>query len=199
MKSMLKRYGVEKNERGGVNILGMLAIFFATAIVIAVLMLFITGVAQQSLIPRLKARSERAVPEPIPTLATPTEKTADSTETTIAQLDSLRALKQQIRIEQEALDQRIANIQQESADLVDQRKGADKDTATRIAKLAKIYSGMKPAAAAQVMAYLDDEIFMRVFTKIKPAQAAKIMAYSDPVRMARLTKKEATSVAESQK
>ncbi len=195
---MMKTISTSNNERGAANFLGMLAIFVATALLIAVLMLFVTGVAQRSIIPRLKARSERAVPELVQAPEVVSGEVDDSALATSAQLDSLRALKQQVRIEQEALDQRITNIQIEAADLMSKRKGADEETSASIAKMAKIYSGMKPVAAAQVMAYLDDVTFMRVFTKIKPAQASKIMSYSDPVRMARLTKTAATSVAETQ-
>ena len=195
---MIKTISTYNNERGAANFFGMLAIFCATALLIAVLMLFVTGVAQRSIIPRLKARSQRAVPELVSAPEVVSKEVDISALATSAQLDSLRALKQQVRIEQEALEQRITNIQIEAADLMSKRQGADEETSAKITKMAKIYSGMKPQAAAGVMSYLDDVTFMRVFTKIKPAQASKIMSYSDPVRMARLTKEAATSVAERQ-
>lgn len=196
------RYG----ERGAAGILGLIAVFFATAIILTVIMLFVSGVAQRGLMPRIRARAFRAVPEGIET-APPTAAPADLVvepevvatdvvDSSAAGLDSLRALEHQIRMGRESLDTRIERQQQEAQRLIFERAGADADARKRVSNLAKIYSSMKPEAAARVMAQLDDETFVMVLEKLNQRQAAKILVYIDPARVARLTQDAATSVAE---
>lgn len=200
-------------ERGEAGALGVLVVFLASAVVLTGVMLFVTGVAQKGILPRVKARALRGIPEqtgpeaavagvqpettsvqvmPIP--AEPGEVV--EVEWSAGQLDSLRALKQQIRVGQEAMDARIAEIRREAARLEEERTIADKAAARRISNLAKIYSSMKPEAAARIMVHLDDETFTLVFNKINSRQAAKIFVFVDPARIARLTRMAATSATE---
>jgi flagellar motility protein MotE (MotC chaperone) len=189
-----------RGESGQVNFIGMSIIFLATAIILAVVMLFVTGVAQRSIIPRLKARSERAVPEALPQMVAEGGQTAgefDERAATAAAIDSLRALREQVRIEQAALDTRIATYEEMVEELMAARRVADEDTTAEIASIAKVVSNMKPIAAANVLAGLDDISFMRVFKKLNQTKAAKILTYIDPVRISRLFQDAVTSPAET--
>ncbi len=185
-----------RGERGAAGLFGMVAVFAAAAVVITVIMLFVTGVAQRGILPRLKGRAERAIPPSVEVQALESE-IGVGPEGVGTALDSLRALKQQIRVGSQMLDARITDLQQETARLESERTFADRDAEARIAKLAKVYSGMKPEAAARIMIYLDDDTFTKVLNKLNQRQAGKILAYIDPVRVARLTRDAARSTADS--
>ncbi len=202
-----------RGERGAAGPLGLVAVFLATAIVLTVAMLFVTGVAQRGILPRVRAKAFRAVPE-TPEATAPALAAGDRSapggesdrdahasgqpqpDLTPAQLDSLKALKAQIQTSRVSLDDRIAEAQQEARRLVEERSQADEEAEQRIKALAKVYSSMKPEAAARVMAHLDDDTFARVLDKVDRRQAAKILTYIDPARVARLTQEAATSLAE---
>jgi flagellar motility protein MotE (MotC chaperone) len=186
------------HERGAAGILGILAVFMATAVLMLFVMLFVTGVAQRQILPRMQLRAEQAAP-PLPS--------GDSADTTRieaspgvakpawspATIDSLRALKQQIRIQKQALDARITEMNTAAERLERERTLADDERDAEISEMAKVYANMKPLAAAQVMAHLDDKTFKLVFDKLNKRQAAKIMAFIDPARIARLTKQASVS------
>ena len=132
--------------------------------------------------PRLQQPAEAAAAPPRP-------------EPSYAALDSLRALKHQIRIQRELLDIATAEETQAADRLERERLLAEESRDGNVADMAKVYSNMKPQSAAQVMAYLDDKTFKLVFDQISTRQAAKIMAFVDPARIARLTKQAAVSRA----
>jgi len=213
--------GGRRGERGAAGPLGLLAVFVAAAIVLTVVMLFVTGVAQQGILPRVRARALRAVnPAPVDSAlvqsqvpgapaAGPGEPqtaggiapgsedpaTGPLPAASEAQLDSLRTLKDQIRVGRESLDDRFSTVHQEALRLERERALADEEAERRLRTLAKVYSSMKPEAAARVMASLDDTTFARVLAKLDRRQAAKVLALLDPERVARFTQEAATSVA----
>ena len=194
-------------ERGAVGILGILAVFAASAIVITLVMLFVTGLAQRQLLPRMRIRAEQALPEkPVSeadallapagvTGAPPSVGEPAAPKWSPGALDSLKALKQQIRIGQEGLDARLEEVRRMTEQLQKERATADEAADARMAEMAKVYSNMKPQAAAQVMAYLDDKTFKQVFDQLNKRQAAKILAFINPARVARLTKQASVSAA----
>ena len=180
------------NQRGTANVLGLLAVLAATAVVITVVMLLVTGVAQRSILPRLKSRAEQAVPEATevsPTIQEVVARTSVGEPVATSAADSLRALRSQLRLEQDRLAERESELQQAISEWRLLREADEGDVATRIAALAKIYSSMKPEAAARVLVRLDDETFERVLAKIDKRQAGKILSLIDPERVARLTRR----------
>lgn len=58
----------------------------------------------------------------------------------------------------------------------------------RVARLARLYGEMKPKAAADIMAALNDDVTIAILQKLDDAQAAKILAEFDPEKAARLTR-----------
>jgi flagellar motility protein MotE (MotC chaperone) len=211
-------------ERGAAGPLGLLAVFVATAMVLTVVLLFVTGVAQQGILPRVRARALRALnPVPADSTAAQTQGQESATQEAStsaepqsaeaapeaggapaggaapalsqAQLDSLRTLNDQIRVGRESLEDRISTVHQEAVRLEQERSAADEEADRRLKTLAKVYSSMKPEAAARVMASLDDTTFARVLSQLDRRQAAKVLALLDPERVARLTQEAATSVA----
>lgn len=58
----------------------------------------------------------------------------------------------------------------------------------RVTRLARLYGEMKPKAAADIMAALNDDVTIAILQKLDDAQAAKILAEFDPEKAARLTR-----------
>jgi flagellar motility protein MotE (MotC chaperone) len=58
---------------------------------------------------------------------------------------------------------------------------------TRIAKLARLYDGMKAAEVAKLFANLDDNTILSVLPRMKPANASKILGLIPPKRAARIS------------
>ncbi len=192
-------------ERGAAGPVGMIAVFLATAVVITLIMLFATGVAQRSILPRLKNRSSEAVPTvPVApsTAAGNAQQSAPdgehlSPDQIAAASDSLRALRQQVRLEQLRLQEQVDRLAEVTEEIESAREAANREADERVADLSKVLSSMKPQAAARIMVNLDDETFKRVLDQLNVRQAAKALAYIDPVRVARITEEAAQSAAES--
>mgnify|MGYP006281948247 CR=1 FL=1 len=192
-------------ERGAAGPVGMIAVFLATAVVITLIMLFATGVAQRSILPRLKNRSSEAVPAVPVAPATATGHVQQSApdgehlspDQIAAASDSLRALRQQVRLEQLRLQEQVDRLAEVTEEIESAREAANREADERVADLSKVLSSMKPQAAARIMVNLDDETFKRVLDQLNVRQAAKALAYIDPVRVARITEEAAQSAAES--
>ncbi|MCK4412067.1 MAG: hypothetical protein KAY32_00850 [Candidatus Eisenbacteria sp.] len=180
------------NQRGGTGILGLLAVFAATAIVLTVVMLFATGVAQRTLIPRLQQRAANAVSAPVSAPA-PEAAVAPLFDTGAVAVDSLRIVRRQLSLEEGRIAAQTAALRELLDQWAARRAEADAETAQRIASLAKVYSNMKPEAAARVMVRLDDEVFEQVFRQLDKRQAGKVLALIDPERVARMTRRVASA------
>lgn len=63
----------------------------------------------------------------------------------------------------------------------------DQAESTRIAKLARLYDGMKPAEVAKLFANLKDNVVLSVLPRMKPANASKILGLLPPKRAARIS------------
>lgn len=69
-----------------------------------------------------------------------------------------------------------------------QQKEEEAAEKKRVSKLARLYNEMKPEAAADIMAGLDDDIAIAVLQKMDEAQAAKVLAALNPTQSARFTR-----------
>lgn len=58
------------------------------------------------------------------------------------------------------------------------------DEVTNIAELAKLYDGMKPAQASQILLQLPDQTVIEILRKMKPKSASKVLEAIDPIRAA---------------
>lgn len=57
----------------------------------------------------------------------------------------------------------------------------------RLAKVSRLYDGMKPEEAAPILNELDDETVILIFSKMEEERVAKIMTLLEPSRSARLS------------
>ena len=72
-------------------------------------------------------------------------------------------------------------------DLEKQAKLQQQQEAKQIAKLARLYSGMKPEAAVAIMKELSDSTVIAIFGKMEEEQVSKILSLFDTQRAARLS------------
>ncbi len=68
-----------------------------------------------------------------------------------------------------------------------QQTATPDETAKRSAKLARLYSSMKPDEAVAILNQLDDDTVLAILSKMEEEQVAKLMAAFEASRAARLT------------
>lgn len=113
-----------------------------------------------------------------------------------AQWDSLRQREESLRIRQgelEALERRIDEKMRRLAELevsVKAEIAAYRQLSNeRVKHLVKIYSSMKPNAAANLMNQTDTDVAVEVFLNMKGEIAGGILSYMDPQKAAVITQR----------
>ncbi len=118
---------------------------------------------------------------------------ADTTDSlTLTGEDSVRNWmenqKRNIQEEQVALDvqrKELELLKIELDNLLKQKKSLESE---RIAKLAKIYDGMKAQEIAAMMSNLDDETVVAILLRMSTRNAAKVLGILNPERAARISR-----------
>ncbi len=153
-----------------------------------VVALFLTGVAQREIVPRIRARAEEAITRSTaalrPAPAAETEVPADTV--AAAPQDSLSALRVQIETERvflEAQKQELAQMRAGVDSAMAERRRAQ---GTELGRQAKLLAGMKPVEAARILAAMDDASVAALLAKMNARAASKVMAQLDATRVARL-------------
>jgi flagellar motility protein MotE (MotC chaperone) len=85
------------------------------------------------------------------------------------------------------LRQRVAELEAKRAEYEDWLRKRDEALKKAEEGIVLIYSKMRPEAAAQQLAAMDDDMAAAVLTKLKPSNASAILNEMDPGRAARLT------------
>jgi flagellar motility protein MotE (MotC chaperone) len=85
------------------------------------------------------------------------------------------------------LRQRVAELEAKRAEYEEWLRKRDEALKKAEENIVLIYSKMRPEAAAQQLAAMDDDIAAAVLTKLKPGNASAILNEMDPGRAARLT------------
>ena len=99
-----------------------------------------------------------------------------------------------LKVSQQQIDERIANLQVLKADINDLLGKLDEQEEAQLQTLIKLYDTMKPKAAAKIFNGLDKDVLLRVASRIKSDNLAKIMAAMPPGKAADLTVALAASV-----
>lgn len=81
-----------------------------------------------------------------------------------------------------------APIKVNNEEIEKQMKEAAAAEKKRVAKLARVYEGMKPDEAAKIMEEMDDRVIVSILKAMDESQASKVMAKLDPQIAARLTR-----------
>jgi flagellar motility protein MotE (MotC chaperone) len=194
-----------RGQEGSSPIGSILGTLIGGGILLVVLALFMTGLAQREILPRIKQRAENTMARAAAAVkpgkkgaaadstgaavggATSGSVAGDSTATTQAQRDSLQALSVQLETQKSFLAGQEAELKKMRAgmDSLGGKSPAVDDAARK--KQAKLLAAMKPAEAARVLSAMDDETVAMLLDVMNAKAAAKVMAQLDAVRVARLT------------
>lgn len=120
----------------------------------------------------------------------------ESPQDTRTQLESLRQREDALRIRQRELeglekriDEKIRRLNELEASVKSEISAYRQLSDERIKHLVKIYSSMKPNAAANLMNQIDVDVAVEVFLNMKGEIAGGILSYMDAQKAAAITKK----------
>jgi len=153
--------------------------------------LFLTGLAQEQIIPYFRNRAQtamegakRKVEEKIspaaetePEAQVPVEEEIDLLAAFLTQAETLRRMLEEERRELEVVRARIDSLRAVSA--------ADQNE--ELTRQAKLLAGMRPDEAARVLSMMDDGSVRGIITAMNSRDAAKVVAQMDARRVARLS------------
>lgn len=157
-----------------------------------VLALFVTGVAQTEIIPRLQARAERAIEQAkhrvISRGEAPAAASADSAlAAEAAAADSALALASQMETQRLFLEAQAARVEaaQQAIDSLVQSYQGRQDV--EVKRQAKLLAAMKPVEAARILDAMDDASINRLLANMNARAASGLLARLDAQRAARLS------------
>jgi len=176
-------------QEGAGTVGSILTLLLGGGAVMVVLMLFLTGLAQKEILPRIQRRAERAVAAATRKAAPQQEAAAATSSDSLRQAgaDSLEALRAQIETQKRLLQRRKEDLNRMRTGidslLAAYRTGQDKE----IGRQAKVIGAMRPEEAAQVLEVMDDHTVSALLQRMDTRAAGKILAKLDALRAARLT------------
>ncbi len=94
-------------------------------------------------------------------------------------IENLTALKKQIEGDLALLDQKKTQKEKEK----------DAEYEEKILRLVKMYSGMKPKNAAQIVDKMDLEVAQEIFMRMREASASEILAFVDSEKAAKISER----------
>ena len=94
-------------------------------------------------------------------------------------IETLTALKKQIEGDLVLLDQKKAQKEKEK----------DAEYEEKIGRLVKMYAGMKPKNAAQIVDKMDLEVAQEIFMRMREASASEILAFVDSEKAAKISER----------
>ncbi len=177
----------------GSGLVTLLMVSVSTFAVVVVGMLFATGAAQKSALPRVRAAIARFQKPTTELAAADSAKAgaADSAGATAGEpawsvgTDSLGLLRAQIDIAMEELEASAAErTVQDSALLADSvtsgEVATDSAALRDLARLVKVMEAMKPTDAARLLNDVDDDFTIDLVRRLKERQAAKVLTLLSP-------------------
>jgi flagellar motility protein MotE (MotC chaperone) len=182
---------IRPGERGASNVLSFLILIFGGGAVMVLAVLFMTGLAQREIVPKIRQRAERAVAMATKKARPPQESApaAQSPSDSLRQseADSLEALRAQMDTQKQFLDrqrQELARIRTDIDSLVGAYQGRQNAELNRQAKL---LAGMKAEEAARILEVMDDATVSALLGRMNARAAGKVLPKLDASRVARLT------------
>ncbi len=94
-------------------------------------------------------------------------------------IESLTAMKKQIEGDLALLDQKKTQKEKEK----------DAEYEEKIVRLVKMYAGMKPKNAAQIVDKMDLEVAQEIFMRMREASASEILAFVDSEKAAKISER----------
>ena len=188
------------SERGAGPLGSILALLFGGGAAMVVIALFMTGLAQEAILPRIKARAERAmadvrsrvdgarsdstaVAEMDPAVAGSTAGSASDP----AVDDSLAPHRSQLETEKAFLAERERELQRMRGGIDSLINGRAALQETELKRQAKLLAAMRADEAARVLAAMPDPLVQALLAQMNARAASKVLGKLDPVRVARLS------------
>jgi flagellar motility protein MotE (MotC chaperone) len=166
------------------TILSMLAVVLGGGLVMLVATLFLTGLAQERIIPMIQLRIEQAVS------GEPAESAADSLasfevpESSLPPADALAAQIETQKMFLQAQERELRAMRAQIDSLVAELETLHNDEVTRQAKL---FAAMKPDDAASVLASVDDPTLVAILKAMNARAASQVASKIHPRRLAKLS------------
>jgi flagellar motility protein MotE (MotC chaperone) len=178
----------QSGERGASTIGSILLLIFGGGAVLVVVLLFMTGLAQREIVPRIKARAEQAMaaatqkaqPAPAETAAVAADSTLHSG------ADSLEALRTQVETQKRFMEeqrQELSKMRGTLDSLVTRYTGGQNQELNRQAKL---LAAMNADDAARILQAMDDATVSALLGRMNARAAAKLLPKLDASRVAHL-------------
>lgn len=191
-----------RGQSGSSPLGSILGLLLGGGAILVVAALFMTGLAQREIMPRVQARAERAM-ERATSAVKPGSKTpgedaagsakdgltagpADSARAGGAPSDSVQTLSMQIETQKSFLVQREADLKRMRAGIDSLKQKTDSIDDAELKRQAKLFAAMKPDEAARVLGAMDDATLALVLDAMNAKAAAKVMARLDAGRVAAL-------------
>lgn len=178
--------GAFGRDDGMATVLSMIAVVVGSGLVMLVAALFLTGLAQERIIPMIEARIDQAISgspaeeAPADSLAA-AEKSEQplpgSEDALLAQIDTQKLFLQAQELELQRMRAQIDS-------LVAELETLHNDEVTRQAKL---FAAMKPDDAASVLASVDDPTLVAILKAMNARAASQVAARIHPRRLAKLS------------
>jgi flagellar motility protein MotE (MotC chaperone) len=190
---LMRGPSVRPAGREGAGAVGsFLLLVVGGGLAMVVIGLFLTGLAQEHIIPYFKERAEGAMNQAKEkaeeTVAGLQKAEQDSLpEVQAPEADSLAAFLTQAETQKKFLEERkreLEGIRSEIDALLTQSESAQDEELMRQSKL---LAGMRPAEAAKVLAMMDDGSVRGILGAMNSRAAAKVVAQMDARRVARLS------------
>ena len=204
---------MRRGQAGSTPLGSLLGLLFGGGAILVVAALFMTGLAQREILPRIRARAERAVDRagsavdragsavklggkaPAGDAASdaagvgPSGLAAavgDSAGTGGMLSDSIQTLSHQIETQKSFLVEREAELKRIRAGIDSVQKKTDVIDDAELKRQAKLFAAMKAEEAAMVLSAMDDATLALVLDAMNAKAAAKVMGKLDAGRVARL-------------
>lgn len=191
---------MNRAERGASPLGSVLALLFGGGAAMVVIALFMTGLAQNTILPGVRARAERAVQgvrlggggAPADSAASAEEggAAADGAAVSGAEAaaeDSLVALRSQLETEKVFLAERERELQRLRGGIDSLLNGRQALQEAELKRQAKLLAAMRAEEAARVLEAMPDDLVQALLAQMNARAASKVLGKLDPVRVARLS------------
>lgn len=177
-----------QSARGMATVPAMLITIVGFGLVMLVAALFMTGLAQNHIWPRIQARIDQAVQAVKPGGDAPSDSlVVAAPEPDVAPADSLEALLAQVETQQEFLEAQHTELTQLRAQIDSLVVELETVQNAEVARQAKLFAAMRPEEAAAVLAAVDDRTLVAILRTMNARAASKLMPKLNPRRLARLS------------
>ena len=172
------------SEVGMSTVLSMLVVVLGGGLVMLVATLFLTGLAQERIIPMVQLRIEQAVSGEPAESAPDSLESVEEAESSLPPADALAAQIETQKMFLQAQERELRGMRAQIDSLVAELETLHTEEVTRQAKL---FAAMKPDDAASVLASVDDPTLVAILKAMNARAASQVASKIHPRRLAKLS------------